>query len=164
MRIFLVLLLLMNSSNAHTQDQSAAPPKPCSAPEHRQFDFWVGKWRVQGPKGKLAGINEITSILGGCVIHENWSGAGGMRGQSFNSYDAERKVWHQTWVDNTGTVLLLDGTFADGRMVLSNERGAHRDRITWTPKGDGLVQVWDRSEDSGKTWTNLFTGTYVREQ
>jgi hypothetical protein len=36
--------------------EAPKPPPGCTAPEHRQFDFWVGHWRVT-EHGKLAGDN-----------------------------------------------------------------------------------------------------------
>ena len=36
-----------------------------------------------------------------------------------------------------------------------------RDRITWTPNGDGTVrQLWESSTDGGATWSVAFDGTY----
>ena len=46
----------MVSFGANAQD---AKPAPCSAPEHRQFDFWLGDWEVKGPAGKVAGRNMV---------------------------------------------------------------------------------------------------------
>ncbi len=41
------------------QPAAAAPPKPfdCTAPEYRQFDFWVGEWdvRLTNPPAPAAG-------------------------------------------------------------------------------------------------------------
>ena len=96
---------------------------PCSQPEQRQFDFWVGDWAVvRSDNGKYAGQNRIESVLGGCALHESWTGAGGVRGHSYNAYDASRGVWHQTWVDSTGDLLVLEGRFVDGKMVLQGEQ------------------------------------------
>jgi len=36
-------------------------------------------------------------------------------------------------------------------------------RITWTPQAGGHVrQLWEASDDSGKTWRVEFDGRYVR--
>ena len=148
----------------------AAEPSPahCSKPEHRQFDFWVGEWDVQDPKGNRAGENSIKSILGGCVILENWRGARGANGTSVNVYDASRGLWHQTWVDDQGGLLQLEGHAADGRMVLEGQQtrregGPSRERITWEKKSaDRVRQLWESSTDDGKTWKVLFDGLYVR--
>src|SRR3954470_11889409 len=102
-------LLLVSSVLHGRTDKAEAPPPACSEPEYHQFDFWIGDWDVRGPKGKQAGVNHIRSILDGCVLQENWSGAGGSTGTSYNIYDRTQKKWHQTWVDNQGTLLQLDG-------------------------------------------------------
>ncbi|HLJ83809.1 MAG TPA: hypothetical protein VKT51_06545 [Candidatus Eremiobacteraceae bacterium] len=147
---------------------STTPPKPCSAPEYRQFDFWVGNWRVTDPQGQFAGTNDVTTEYGGCVIQEHWSGTGGDVGSSFNAYRASTRQWHQTWVDNQGQVLLLDGSYDNGVMTLSGTgtslSGAERlNRIRWTRIDDDHVrQLWDSSIDSGKTWTVVFDGLYTR--
>ena len=64
----------------------AAPKRPdCSAPERRQFDFWLGKWSVTAA-GKPAGTSHIESVMKGCGILEHWTSAGGGNGTSLNFY------------------------------------------------------------------------------
>lgn len=152
--------------------QTPAPKPPaCTSIEHRQFDFWVGRWVVFTPDGKQAGENRIELIDGGCALQERWLGAGGFSGTSLNHYDATARVWRQYWVDNQGGSLRLAGGFESGSMVLSGTAplggtpGAllHH-RITWTALADGAVrQWWQRSQDDGKTWTTAFDGRYVRQ-
>jgi hypothetical protein len=159
--IVLVSVLAAQSSTA----QPAPPRFGCSAPEYRQFDFWIGDWEVVNPKGEVAGTNVITREFDGCVIQERWRGARGMIGSSFNSYDPTTRKWHQTWVDNTGTLLTLDGEFGAGAMRLEGRgagpSGATRNRITWRPLDGGRVrQTWEISKDEGKTWSVIFAGTY----
>ena len=153
-----------------------APPAPvpkqppgCTAPEHRQFDFWLGDWVVRGPAGKVVGENHLTSLHKGCVVQENWTGTGGFTGSSLNAYDATRKKWHQTWMDVSGGILLLEGEFAEGRMQLSGKSPPDAQgmialqRITWTPLPDGRVrQHWETSSDVGRTWTTAFDGYYSK--
>ena len=137
---------------------------PCASPEHRQFDFWIGEWEVTRPDGKFAGHNRITPILGGCALREEWTGAGGNQGTSLNAWDPDARRWRQTWVDQGGTVLLLAGGIDGGKMVLQSGDGASRQRITWTPMGDGRVrQLWDSSSDGGKTWKVEFDGIYAKK-
>jgi hypothetical protein len=144
-----------------------ATPKPCTAAEHRQFDFWLGAWEVRTPAGKLAGANTIQSTLGGCVLQERWRGASGHHGTSYNIYDASRRRWHQTWVDDSGLLLELEGAFTDGRMVLVGETVDStgkpvKQRITWEPMDGGKVrQRWDSSAD-GVEWEVVFEGIYTR--
>lgn len=143
------------------------PPSPCSSPEHRQFDFWLGEWEVRGPAGKVAGRNRITREFGDCVLREQYDTGRGYRGSSFNIYDAGRGRWHQTWVDSSGLLLQLDGGFVDGRMVMEGETvgtdGARtRHRITWTPNADGTVrQLWESTNAAGE-WAVTFDGKYTR--
>jgi hypothetical protein len=144
----------------------AAAPKACAAPEHRQFDFWIGDWEVTTPSGAPAGRNRIEPILGGCALRESWTGAKGSSGNSYNAYDRQNGRWHQTWVDDGGLVLLLDGVFADGKMILSGESrdssGARvLNRITWQETAPGAVrQLWETSRDGGRTWSVAFDGRY----
>ncbi|HTZ96826.1 MAG TPA: hypothetical protein VMB18_10535 [Terriglobales bacterium] len=94
---------------------------PCSAPEYKQFDFWVGDWNaydVDNPTS-VVGHARVDRILNGCVLREDYQGNDGHEGQSFTIYDASRKVWHQTWVTNNGRLLTIEGQFEDGQMVLS---------------------------------------------
>lgn len=163
-----VLLLVSGVAAPGAAQESGPPPPPqgCPAPEHRQFDFWIGDWEVLTPAGKTAGSNRIEPILGGCALRETWTGAGGSNGTSYNAWDRQRRRWHQTWVDNGGLVLRLEGGFADGRMVLSGETldsaGAKvLNRISWQETGPKAVrQLWETSSDGGKTWGVVFDGRY----
>jgi hypothetical protein len=142
---------------------------PCSAAEHRQFDFWLGEWEVT-MNGKAAGTNTITTILGGCVIMEEWQSEGSaFSGKSFNRYDPVSGKWEQVWVDNTGGVLRLAGEYKDGKMVLAGKHvvGGETvvDRITWHNNDDGTVrQVWEKSKDDGENWNAVFDGVYTKKK
>ena len=144
---------------------AAAPA--CSSPEHRQFDFWVGDWRVQTPDGKVAGTNHITLEYGGCVLHEHYVTGKGYSGESLNIYDASRKVWHQSWVDSDGLLLILEGRWNGKSLVLEGKapdvKGEIvRQRITWTPKADGSVrQLWESADAKG-AWSVVFDGQYTK--
>jgi hypothetical protein len=146
-----------------------APPKPCSGPEHRQFDFWAGDWEVARPDGTVIGENHIEIILGGCVLYESWTSADGKSvGHSFNIY-ARDGNWHQTWVDNNGLLLELVGGLEGGRMVMSQERTGPDGKpalheVSWTPLEDGQVkQHWRQSADGGETWSDIFVGLYKKK-
>src|SRR5918992_981455 len=101
------------------QSTAARPQAPCSRPEHRQFDFWVGEWDVTTPDGRQAGTNRIRLVHGGCALHEEWSGTSGFSGASLNAFDASTGRWHQTWIGSDGVLLQLDGGLKDGTMELS---------------------------------------------
>ena len=140
----------------------------CDASEHRQFDFWLGAWEVHTPDGKLAGHNTISSEYGGCVLHERYSTGRAYSGESLNIYDPARKVWHQTWVDTSGTLLLLEGGLRAGSMVLEGKTvgadgKATKQRITWTPNTDGSVrQLWEATDAQGR-WITAFDGKYTKK-
>jgi hypothetical protein len=149
---------------------AAAPASPaCTDSAYRAFDFWLGDWQVHKPDGKLAGHNRITREYGGCVIHEHYTTEHGYSGESLNIYDASRKVWHQTWVDNGGLLLVLEGGLQEGAMILQGKTtGAGgaitRQRITWTPASDGSVrQLWQATDAKGE-WTTAFDGKYTKAQ
>jgi hypothetical protein len=151
------------------QDKAKTPP--CSEAEYAQFDFWIGEWRVTDPKGVFQGTNRIEKILGGCALQENWDGAQGMRGHSYNAYAKRRDVWHQTWVDSNGTLLLLEGRFKDGRMVLRGDtpgpegKGTVNHEISWERLSGGRVrQIWRMSRDGGSSWSDAFVGLYTRQE
>ena len=142
--IALLGVFLFAASSASAQ----SPAAPCTAPAHRESDFWLGDWNVTGPKGALVGTNSINREYGGCVLHERYDTGRGYRGESLNIYDGPRRVWHQTWVDSSGLLLLLEGGLKDGEMVLEGSASSPdgrftRHRITWTPNLDGSVrQLW----------------------
>ena len=85
-------------------------------------------------------------------------------------YVPSTKRWHQTWMDQSGTLLLLDGAFRDGAMVMTGETPSAEkpgettlQRITWTPASDGsLRQLWEASKDAGESWATVFDGRYTR--
>ncbi len=150
-------------------DGAAAPPPPgCTAPECRQFDFWIGEWNVENPDGTIAGTNRIESILGGCVLLENWSGSRGGHGKSFNAWSQDDSLWHQTWVDDRGHRLDLAGTFKEGRMTLLGLSGTKDgprvvNRITWRKiDADRVEQHWEISPDGVSNWQTAFLGLYKR--
>jgi len=145
-----------------------ASAAPCEEPVHRAFDFWLGEWEVRTPDGKLAGNNRIEREYGGCVLHERYTTGKGYSGESLNVYDASRKVWHQTWVDTDGTLLLLEGGLREGKMVLEGQTAnadgpATKHRITWSAHPDGSVrQLWESTDPKGQ-WTIAFDGKYTRK-
>ena len=83
MQTSLFFLILMFAAASLAQSDT-----PCSKDIYRQFDFWIGKWAVKSPVGKIVGHNEVTTELDGCLLVEHWKGAAGKSlGSSFNYYD-----------------------------------------------------------------------------
>lgn len=163
---FVLTLAVATGLAAPALAQTPAAKQDCSAPEHHQFDFWIGTWDVT-VAGKPAGTNHIEPTMKGCGILEHWTSAGGGRGTSVNFYDRRTKTWSQAWIDEGGNALHISGTFANGKMVMASEprktdTGVDVQRITWSKVGEKNVhQVWESSTDGGKTWTVAFDGVYT---
>ena len=161
-----VRLALASLVAAFAASTVAAPA--CEGPEHRAFDFWLGEWQVRTPDGKLAGVNRVTREYEGCVLHERYDTGRGYSGESLNIYDAGRKTWHQTWVDTSGTLLVLEGGIRNASMVLEGQTigtdaQKTKHRITWTPNADGSVrQLWESTDAKGQ-WSTAFDGQYTRK-
>ena len=150
---------------------AATAQRPCGTEAHRHFDFWEGRWVVRAASGALAGHNTIRRVLGECAIREHYTTAAGYEGESLNVYDGSRDVWHQTWVDNSGLLLLLEGGYRGDAMVMEGETvdtaGATTlHRITWSRidgNPDRVRQLWQSSTDRGATWSVAFDGRYLRQ-
>jgi len=138
----------------------------CADLAYRQFDFMLGDWNVATADGKLIGHDHLEKAYGGCVVQEHWTSVDGGTGSSFSIYDMSRKLWHQTWVDSTGTLVVLEGGLKDGRMLMSGEMtdGGKRvqDRMSWTPQDGKIRQRWETSADGGKTWVTIFDVYYSK--
>lgn len=165
LRISFISLCLIASVAILPISHGADTPKSvhCSAPEYRQFDFWVGEWNAYDLDAPTIAVAHarVDRILDGCVLREDYRGNDGHAGQSFTIYDASRKIWHQTWVTNDGRLLTIEGQFRDGEMVLSGvdhtAEGLERHvRGVWKAEKDGVRETAVTSVDGGKTWKPWF--------
>lgn len=153
------------------------PDSPCSTPEARQLDFWLGEWELRWPAEQMGGAqgdlgrgrNSITRLFDDCVIEENFmTDDASYRGHSVSVYDVSAGVWRQTWVDSAGGYLWLTGGEVDGQMILSTEpvekeAGVAVNRMVFADvETDSLEWVWQRSDDGGSTWTDLWNISYRR--
>ncbi|MFN0184865.1 MAG: hypothetical protein ACKVQR_13710 [Aquabacterium sp.] len=146
---------------------------PCSAPEHRQLDFWLGRWDVRWdaqagmPAG--SGSNSITRELGACVVQEAFTGGpstGGLVGHSVSGFHAPSKRWRQTWVDNQGGHFVLVGGPQGERFVLVASRlsdGAPAQRMVFEDiTGSSLTWRWQVTADAGSNWADQWVIRYTR--
>ena len=170
-----ILLVATIAASQSANSSAAPPPKPCTQPQARQLDFWVGEWDLSTPGQKDGEVvhnsNSIKHALDGCVIEENFVGGPGtpLQGRSFSMFDAPSGKWKQTWVDNQGAYLDFVGEFKDGQMVLARE--------TTGPNGANIQQRmvfknitasefdwnWESSKDGGKTWQVIWPIHYKRK-
>ncbi|MEM7105139.1 MAG: hypothetical protein AAF502_18525 [Bacteroidota bacterium] len=160
------IILFVSSMSAQDQKKQL----PCSAPEYRAFDFWIGDWEVFTPDGKLVGTNHVKQLYNSCVINENWIGAGGSEGESYNTYDPRTGTWSQVWVDNGGNTLHFEGHAAENAMLLRGE-SVDKDgnplffKLSFyhNPEEDTVRQVWESSKNEGK-WQTIFEGIYKKKK
>ncbi|MBI1341420.1 MAG: hypothetical protein GC171_00650 [Terrimonas sp.] len=150
---------------------------PCSAPEYRQFDFWIGEWDVySNANGNLAGKSKISLLLDSCVILEEWTSANLTQGivytgKSFNKYNPSTKQWQQTWVDNVGgSTEFLRGEAGKDKMTFYADHVKDKKgndffrRLTFYKLGADIVrQHGEKSTDNGKTWQTEYDLEYRRK-
>jgi hypothetical protein len=154
-----------------TADPGAAASAPCASPEYRRLDFWIGDWDVYdvGDRVKPSARVRVDAILGGCALREVYEGADGLLGESFTTYDASRKLWHQTWVTNRGELLAIEGRFQDDSLTLQGPR-LSRDgreetvRGVWRPQEGGVREIAHTSVDGGATWRLWFDILFQRRK
>jgi hypothetical protein len=159
------LLVLVAQSGGSA---SGPPPPACESPEHKQFDFWVGRWDVyRSDTNQLVAHSLIEKLYGGCAVRENWMPINGFgAGGSLNSYRPEEKRWRQVytgagngWADYVGG---MDGEamVIVGTQVMPN--GSRTPvRITYKrAEGGSVLQIGEQSGDGGKTWSLRYHFTY----
>ena len=144
----LTLLALAQSGPA-----LSPPPAPCSAPEYRQMDFWVGEWELSfakpdGSAGKAT--NRITrDEYGSCVITEHFAQPDiAYAGHSHSMFDKHKKQWVQTWVDNGGGYFALAGGPVQGQKHSFELK-------TITPAGPKQIHhrmIWEDVTEESMVW------------
>jgi tetratricopeptide (TPR) repeat protein len=150
---------------------------PCrGSREAHQLDFWIGDWVVTpwqappGPNLPVLGTNRIEPLLEQCALLENWTGTTGGNGKSINFYDTNRLQWRQVWVADGGGSLDYAGTFRNGAMrfegwTLAPNGERVLQKLTFFPIAkDTVRQLFETSNDSGKTWQSGFDGRYARRK
>ena len=150
---------------------SAAPPKPCQAPELEQLAFWVGDWDATWPGAKgqpvQHGRNTIERILDGCGFQEHFTGPQGFVGTSISSW-SKQSGWRQTWIDNQAAFMDFTGgkdgtTFIFGRDATKPDGTKIKQRMVFKNiTHDAFDWSWEASTDGGKTWTVNWPIHYVR--
>lgn len=170
--LFITATALLAGESAFAAGQSPpaeSPPRACTAPEHRQFDFWVGQWDVyRTDTGDLAAHSLIEKLYDGCVIREHWMPLQGSAGGSINNYVADEQRWHQTWVSGENARVDFHGGRVGDKMILTgfweNSAGLGKHgliRMTYSKLPDGSVrQLGELSTDHGVTWTKSFDFNY----
>jgi hypothetical protein len=160
-RLIVMKGFAMMLMTAFAQSTAAPTEPPCTSAEARAFQFWIGAWKVTTPGGKLLGENTIESLLGGCVLMENWRDGRGQEGKSWNYWHAPSKTWKQHWVDAAGRVTEYVGASTPKGMRFEADEPGLKRVMTFTRLEDGSIeQKIEVSRDGGKTWTTGFLGVY----
>ncbi len=168
-----IAFLLCIMPAAHGQNVDSPPP--CSAPEFRQLDFWVGDWNLwydQGPnKPKGTAHNSITKDeYGACVITERFS-MPGFTGTSLSIFHKGTGLWRQTWVDDSGNYFDLaggpapEGADFDFYLEQVHPKGmtSRHLRMIWQIKDeDNLVWRWQGRKTDQEDWQDLWVLYYER--
>ena len=169
---FCLLLLIPELLAAALPASAAIPPaarhpsgpvaiSACAAPEDREFDFWLGDWRViDARSGRLVAFDRVRRRLRGCVIQQNLTmltdlyrkpGLGyRMAGMSISRFDGQ--AWLQMWADDQwGAIVMRGAPLAGAAMVLTSivpSRG--RDvRLVWRKYPGGTLHILEDIAPAG---------------
>lgn len=167
-------VVLLTTAVAFAQPAIAQDrPQPCSSPEYRQLDFWVGEWALEfdQPDGTVGSASNTIAKgeYGPCVIIEKFEMPNGYKGSSYSIYDREKKQWRQMWVDNQGgTFTLVGGPVSDlpHRFELRTLEPAGPEqllhRMIWQDiAADSLVWRWQSHQPDG-SWKDQWVLLYKR--
>ena len=131
--LIVVLVVLLAGVTVVTGKNGDGPV--CAAKEHRQFDFWLGDWKIRQKLLKADGTwfeadaqTSVRSALDGCALVEHWSGdvlffwegmksPESMKGLSVRAYDPKSKSWTINWMDTRAL------RFGEHVGVFSNGKG-----------------------------------------
>lgn len=171
MKVYLTMIIVAIYSFNYSYAQDVETPCKCCSENYRLFDFWIGEWEVRDSTGNLLGHNSIELIQDSCALQENWESAKGYTGTSLSFYNQATKLWHQTWIDQAGGVILMNGEPLKDKMIMYTKKVPIKDsttyfqnKTTWKPLTDGRVHhVWEQTKDGGNTWKVVFDGYYKRK-
>lgn len=153
-----------------SQAFGATPAPSCATdPASRQLDFWLGNWAVGAAGSAPNAHSKVYLALDQCMVVESWDGGRGHRGENMLAYSVDDKSWHGLFVDNEGRVHVFwsgkaspgaaeftgPSSGSDGTTVLNRVKIV---RLS----ADKVEQIWEKSTDSGATWSTAFRGEYSR--
>lgn len=155
--LFIALAFAASTSSAQ---------QPMTTPA--DFDFWLGEWKLTWEGG--TGTNSISKEMNGLLIHERFTDPGqNYHGESWTMWDAQHKLWKQTWVDDQGNYLSFEGGVVPEGIRLTTYLTDKKDGVRYlyhmvfsdiTAKS--FNWTWKRSADEGKTWAVKWAIRYER--
>ena len=148
---------------------AATSTMPCATPEHKQFDFWLGNWKIGAPGSSATAHSTVTASLDQCLIVENWDGGRDHSGQNLFGYSADDNTWYGMFADNEGRVhVFTSGKVSAGAAEFEGtSRGPNGETVLNRVKimrqdPNRVEQIWQKSTDNGKTWNIVFRSEYSR--
>lgn len=140
------------------------------------FDFWVGEWDLSWELengGEGFGTNHVHKTLDETVIQENFEAFQGsyegFKGKSFSVYNPGKQSWYQTWVDNEGGYIDLEGRVEGERRIFQTDARitAQGDTIMnrmvfYDIEPNSFTWDWEYSMDEGESWTLSWRIYYQR--
>ena len=172
-----IALLVISMTGVNASDESFAANAP---KQLKDFAFWLGEWKFVNStpsQGSTAlkdapGYNNISIVYDGYGILEDFGlgeGQQAYRGGSLTVAIPNTDKIRQTWIDNSGWTKVFEGGWKDNQMVLQGPEETGQNgkkfitRLVWKNiKDESMDWSYERSEDSGKTWTTLWDIHYVR--
>lgn len=141
-----------------------------SASPESDLNFWLGNWEMDShqpqPDGSVkfakgAATNTIDRIQEGKVIHEKFK-MPGFTGESWSVYNPNDKTWRQTWIDNSGAYLVLEGGKVGEEFILNQTYPAQPMRMRFTKiTPTSFTWLWERKVES--EWTLAWQLDYRRK-
>ncbi|MCE3228880.1 MAG: tetratricopeptide repeat protein [Bacteroidetes bacterium] len=134
------------------------------------FDFWIGSWDAYWKGDTAQGTNTITKTLKDLVVEENFRfNDGSFNGRSWSMFDTIKKVWKQTWVDDSGAYLTFIGGKEGDKVILQlaekklkNGKSINMRMIFYNIKQDSFDWNWQSSADD-KNWKSNWLIHYKRK-
>ena len=146
----------------------AADDTATASAECRQFDFWLGDWKITNPSGSKEASSRVYLALGQYLLVESWDDGKGHKGENLFAYSSDDKSWHGMFADNEGRVHVFTGKVVPGLAEFygpsrgsNGEAVLNRIRVTRIA-ADKVKQSWEKSIDNGASWTAVFAGEYYR--
>ncbi len=154
--------------------RSPRPPlrsKACAAPEHRQFDFWIGEWEVSHSDGALPATTASSRSSAAACSRRSWTRRQGWLAAPATMPTTGRgaRGTRPGWT----TAAWCSGSMAPSPTAGWCSAGETRDtsgapvlnRITWQETGPGRSgSSGRRPEDGGGTWTRGLRWTYRKRR
>ncbi|CAN5160650.1 hypothetical protein BH11BAC6_BH11BAC6_09910 [soil metagenome] len=133
----------------------------------------MGDWKLTW-NDTLHGTNHVEKLFGNCTIQENFNDPNtNYLGKSWSVYNANYKIWEQTWVDSQGGFIYLTGAMKnDSLILLTQEKNVPK---TISPSGKLVSRMvyyhitqqsfewsWESSTDGGINWKSNWQIHYQR--